>query len=134
MFAAVSRPNLARTSCLTAPPCITFSSHNRFTSFGRGDDTIGNPHRAQISQFELFELILLLKLDKQLPVERFEATVSQSTVPSPLLELRPRSAGSRIPGTVACLDLRVIIIIISSSSSIVDIDIIIIISSSSSSN
>ena len=34
--------------------------------------------RAQISQFELFELVLLLKLDEQLPVERFEATVSQS--------------------------------------------------------
>ena len=29
-----------------------------------------------MSQFELFELILLLKLDKQLPVERFEATVT----------------------------------------------------------
>ena len=39
--------------------------------FGRGDDTVGNPHRAQISQIELFEfklfqfesfeLILLLK-------------------------------------------------------------------------
>ena len=27
-------------------------------------------HRAQISQFELFEPILLLKFDKQLPVER----------------------------------------------------------------
>ena len=25
---------------------------------GRGDDTVENPHRAQISQFELFELIL----------------------------------------------------------------------------
>ena len=25
---------------------------------GRGDDTVGNPHRAQIFQFELFELIL----------------------------------------------------------------------------
>ena len=33
-------------------------------------------------QFEFFELILLLKLDKQFPVEQFEATVSQSTVPS----------------------------------------------------
>ena len=54
-------------------------------TFGRGDDTVGNPHRAQISQFELFELILLLKLDKQFPVEQFEATVSQSTVPSPPL-------------------------------------------------
>ena len=32
-------------------------------TLGRGDDTVGNPHRAQISQFELFELILLLKLD-----------------------------------------------------------------------
>ena len=31
--------------------------------FGRGDDTVGNPHQAQISQFEPFELILLLKLD-----------------------------------------------------------------------
>ena len=50
---------------------------------GRGDDTVGNPHRAQASQFELFEPILLLKLDKQSPVEQFEATVSQSTVPFP---------------------------------------------------
>ena len=50
---------------------------------GRGENTVGNPHRAQISQFELFELILLLKLDKHFPVEQFEATVSQSPVPSP---------------------------------------------------
>ena len=28
-------------------------------------------------QFELFELILLLKLDEQFPVEQFEARVSQ---------------------------------------------------------
>ena len=41
--------------------------------------------RDQNSQFELFELILLLKLGKQLPVERFGATVSQSTVSSPPL-------------------------------------------------
>ena len=53
-------------------------------TFGRGDDAVGNPHRAQIYEFELFGLILLSKL-KQLPVEQFEATVSQSTVPSPLL-------------------------------------------------
>ena len=51
--------------------------------FGRGDDTVGNPRRARIYQFELFELVLLLKLDKRLPVEQFEATVSQSTAPSP---------------------------------------------------
>ena len=55
-------------------------------SVGRGDDTVGNPHRTQIYQIELFKLILLLKLDKQLPVEQFEAAVSQSTVPSPLLK------------------------------------------------
>ena len=52
---------------------------------GRGDDTVGNTHRTQISQFDIFELILLLKLDKLLPVDQFEATASQSTVPSPLL-------------------------------------------------
>ena len=52
---------------------------------GRGDDTVGNPHRARISQFELFELIILLEVDKQFLVEEFEATVSQSTVPSPHL-------------------------------------------------
>ena len=43
-------------------------------------------------RFELFEL--LLKLDKQFPVERFEATAPQSTVPPPLsliLRLRDKS-------------------------------------------
>ena len=47
------------------------------------DATVGNPHRTNIYNFELFELLLLLKLDKQFPVEQFEAAVSQSTVPSP---------------------------------------------------
>ena len=47
--------------------------------------TVGNPHRAQLAQFDLFELVLLLKSDKQLPVEQFEAAVAQSTVPSPPL-------------------------------------------------
>ena len=50
---------------------------------GRGDDTVGNPRRAQTSQLELFELVLLLKLNKQLPVEHFGAAASQSTVPFP---------------------------------------------------
>ena len=59
-------------------------------SLGREDDTDGNPHRARIVRFELFELVLLLKLDKQFPVEQFEATVSQSTVPSPLLSISVR--------------------------------------------
>ena len=51
--------------------------------FGRGDDTVGNPHRPQIYKLELFELILLLEFDKQFPVERVDATVSQSAVRSP---------------------------------------------------
>ena len=51
-----------------------------YPSIGSGEDTAGNPHRAQTSQFEPFELIPLLKLDEQFPAERFEATVSQSTV------------------------------------------------------
>ena len=38
-----------------------------------------------IFQFKL-GLILLLKLDKRFPVEQFEATLSQSTVPSPPLK------------------------------------------------
>ena len=59
---------------------------SRATFLGREDGTVGNPHRAQIFQFEFFELILLLKLGKQLPVQQFEAAVSQSTVPSPLLD------------------------------------------------
>ena len=61
---------------------------------GRGDDTVGNPHRAQMFQFELFELVLLLKLDEQFPVEQFEASraeaaVSQSAVACPPLNLPP---------------------------------------------
>ena len=47
------------------------------------DDTVGDPHRARIYPFEFFELVFFLKLDKQFPVEQFEATASQSTVPSP---------------------------------------------------
>ena len=39
--------------------------------------------RAQISQFKLFGLILVLKLGKQFPAEQFEATASQAIVPSP---------------------------------------------------
>ena len=50
--------------------------------FGRADDTVGNPHRAQIPQFELFEFTMLLKVDKQLYIEQFETTVSDSAVPS----------------------------------------------------
>ena len=47
---------------------------------------LGSPRRAQISQLELFEFILLLKLGKLFPVEPFEPTASQSMVPSPTLK------------------------------------------------
>ena len=42
-------------------------------------------------QLYVFELIPLLKLDEQLPVEQFEVTVSQSTVPSPPLSILARN-------------------------------------------
>ena len=54
---------------------------------GRHRRTAARPRRGRgkslviRAQFELFELILLSKLDKPFPVERFEATVSQSAVP-----------------------------------------------------
>ena len=74
-------------------------AHRVACSSGRGDDTVGDPHRAQILQFELFELILLLELDKQFPVEQFEARVSQSTVPSPPLTRGGRPLrGTEAPG------------------------------------
>ena len=54
-------------------------------AIGRGDDSVGNPNRGQTYQYEyeLFEIIPVFNLDKQFPVEQFEPTVSQSTVPSP---------------------------------------------------
>ena len=45
---------------------------------------LNSSFRAQMCKFEFFEM-LLLKLEKQLPVEQFEATASQSTLPSPSL-------------------------------------------------
>ena len=34
--------------------------------FGRGDDAVGNPHRTQISQFELFECVMLFEIRQTL--------------------------------------------------------------------
>ena len=70
------------------------------SSFSSSDFSI-RAFRAQISQFELFELVLLLKLDKQFTVEQFEATVSQSTGPSPPLRLAA-SARRRACGVSRC--------------------------------
>ena len=55
----------------------------QWASFGSGDDTVGNPHRAQIAQLECFDIILLLKSDELLPVKQFEATVSVSSISKP---------------------------------------------------
>ena len=63
----------------------------------------GDPHRAQISQFELLKLILLLKLEKQFPVEQIEATVSQSAVPPPLFIIA--TSGLRAAAEAALLQL-----------------------------
>ena len=68
----------------------------------KGYNTVGSPPRAQISQFELFELILFLKLDKQFPVEQFEATASQSTVPSPPSYTPAFLIHARLPVPSAC--------------------------------
>ena len=64
------------------------------------EDTVGNPQRAQTSQFELFVLILLLKVDKPFSIEQFELTISLSTVNSPPLlasSLLPRCSGTSCP-------------------------------------
>ena len=50
----------------------------------------------QFELIELFELILLLKLETQFPVEEFAATVSQSTVPSPLLYIPLLSSSENV--------------------------------------
>ena len=62
----------------------------------RLDDTVKNPHRAQMYRFGFFELIPLLELDKRFPVEQFEAAVSQSTIPSPPLISAPRVRASLV--------------------------------------
>ena len=60
----------------------------------KGAGTVENPPRAQIVQFELFELIPLLKSDEQFSTDRFEPTVSRSTVPSPPLQASAASSMS----------------------------------------
>ena len=51
---------------------------------GRGDDAVGNPDRAQICKFELFELILLLKVDNTAPCRAIsrQQHLSQKYYPS----------------------------------------------------
>ena len=53
-------------------PCHQPGAGGWPSELGRGDDTVGNPHRAQISHIELFELFVSSNLDKQFPIELFE--------------------------------------------------------------
>ena len=46
-------------SCSGVEKAIRQRIGQQTTAFGRVDDTVGNPHRAQISQFEFFELKFL---------------------------------------------------------------------------
>ena len=66
---------------------IDFAVDHVLAKVGSGDDTIGNPRRAQISQFELFELIFLLKLDSSLSSDSRQQHLSQQ-YPPPLLQGR----------------------------------------------
>ena len=91
--------------CIYIYICISWRSA---AAFGMGDDAVGNPHRAQlfhraqILQFDRFELILLLKLDKQFPVERFEASrairgsrISVSSTPPSYTTISTTSANTK---------------------------------------
>ena len=52
-----------------------------------GGDTVGNPCRAQISRFEFFELILLLKIRQTVPCRAIRGNrISVNSVPFPVLE------------------------------------------------
>ena len=54
---------------------------------GRGDDTVGNPIELKCLNSSFPSLLSYSNERKQFPVEQFEATVSRSTVPYPLLIL-----------------------------------------------
>ena len=58
------------------------ASDDRGPSEG-GDDAVGNPRRAQISQFELFEVFVLSEVCNQFSIEQFEPAASQSEASSP---------------------------------------------------
>ena len=47
-------------------PCLLKPCFHVAGYVGRGHDTVGNPHRAQIVRFELFELVLLSKSGKHI--------------------------------------------------------------------
>ena len=59
-------------------------------------ETLIEPKCLNLSFSSFVLLLKLLKLDKQFPVEQFEATVSQSTVPSPTLTGAAEGRGRRV--------------------------------------
>ena len=73
----------------TRRPC----THRPCTHIGRGDNTVGSPHRAQIVQFEFLGAYPRIELDDKFPVEQFEATASQFSLqyPPPFLHVHTRS-------------------------------------------
>ena len=52
-------PPADQAPCRVLPLLLLLGAASAFDIrvFGRGDDTVGSPHRAQISRFELFELL-----------------------------------------------------------------------------
>ena len=51
-----------------------------YSRIGRGDDTVGSPHRAQISQFELFGLKVLNSSFSSFPLTEVRRRVSYRTI------------------------------------------------------
>ena len=66
---------------------------------GRGDETVGSPHRAQISELELFEPIPLTAIKQTAPCRaiRGNGISVYSTLPPSLAALRSRATGARRP-------------------------------------
>ena len=87
------------TPCHTSPP----QGVDQMTRSSGKSAHHAKPHvgpsvvRAQFANFELFERIILLNLDKRLPVEQFEAALSQSAAPPPPLS---RAQAERRPGGI----------------------------------
>ena len=69
----------------------------RRSRLGRGDDTVGDPHRAQIYTFKSFELMLCLKLNKPRSSNARQQHLSQQ-YPSPLLPVPDRIRWSPLRG------------------------------------
>ena len=61
----------------------------KLVMIGRGDDTVGNPHGAQVSKFELFELILIIEIRQTAACRGIQRQQYLSQQYPPPLLLRP---------------------------------------------